>query len=40
MCVPGAHRGQKDPLELELEMLVSYHVGDESQTPWKSGQYS
>ena len=29
-CVPDAHRDQKmalDPLELELEMLVSCHVG-------------
>jgi hypothetical protein len=29
-CVPGVLRGQKkasDPLELELEMVVSYHFG-------------
>ena len=30
MCVPGAHRSQnraKDPLELELKMVVRCHVG-------------
>ena len=29
-CVPGAHRSQKresDPLELEVQMVVSYYVG-------------
>lgn len=32
--VPGAHKGQKrvlDPSELELQMIVSHHVGDENQ---------
>ena len=35
MCVPGAFGGQKivlDPLELELQMLGSYHVGAGTQT--------
>ena len=43
MCVylPVAHGVQKralDPLELELQMVVSHHVGAENQTwvPWKS----
>ena len=32
-CMPGAHGGQeKDPLELELQMLVSHHVGARNQT--------
>lgn len=29
MCMPGAHRSQKkvlDPLPLELQKVVSYHV--------------
>jgi hypothetical protein len=29
-CMPGAHGGQKwvlDPLELELQMVVSSHLG-------------
>lgn len=33
-CVPGASRGQKrvsDPVELELQMLVNYHVGSGKQ---------
>lgn len=33
-CVPGASSGQKrvsDPVELELQMLVSYHVGSGKQ---------
>lgn len=35
MCKPGAHRSQDsglDPLELELWMVVSYHVGAENGT--------
>lgn len=35
MCVPGALGGQKivlDPLELELQMLGSYHAGAGTQT--------
>jgi hypothetical protein len=30
-CIPGGHRGQKrvlDPLELQLQMAVRFHVGD------------
>ena len=33
--VPGAHRGQKrasDPLELELQMVVSHQVGSRNGT--------
>ena len=26
ICIPGAHRGQKIPLELELQMVVSCHL--------------
>lgn len=32
MCIPGAYEGQNralDPLELELQMVVSRHVGNE-----------
>lgn len=34
MCVPGVHNGQKrvlDPSELEIQMIVSHHVGAENQ---------
>ena len=34
MCVPVAQRDQKkapEPLELELQMVVSYHVGAGNQ---------
>lgn len=34
-CVPGAHgsqRGVSDALELELQMIMWYHVGDGNQT--------
>ena len=34
MCVSVAGRGQKrvsDPLELELQMVVSHHVGAENK---------
>lgn len=34
-CVPSATRGQRralDPLELELKMAMSCHVGTETQT--------
>lgn len=36
MCVPGACRGQKrvsDPLELELQMVVSHNAGAGNR-PW------
>lgn len=35
MPVPGTLRGQKlvlDPLELELQVIISYHVGTGNQT--------
>jgi hypothetical protein len=35
ICVPGAHRGQKlalDPLEQELQIVMSYQVGAGNQT--------
>jgi hypothetical protein len=34
MCMPGAHGGHKralDPLELELQGVVSYHMGAGNQ---------
>lgn len=34
-CACGAHRGQKmasDPLGVELQMVVSFHVGAGNQT--------
>jgi hypothetical protein len=45
MCVPGVQRGQKrawDPLELELQMALSCHVGSGNWTwvPWESSQCS
>lgn len=44
MCV-GAWEGQKnvsDPLDVELEMVVSYHVaaGNRTQLLFKSQKYS
>lgn len=30
VCVPGAHGGQKSPLGLELQMIVSCYVGARS----------
>ena len=37
-CVPGVFRGQKvwNPLELELQTVMSHHVGDEI-APWSHG---
>lgn len=35
ICVPGAREGQKrgsNPLEMELQVIVSYHVGCENWT--------
>lgn len=35
MPMPGTLRGQKlalDPLELELQVIISYHVGTGNQT--------
>ena len=35
MCVPGTHRAQKnvlDPLEVELQMVLSHYVGVGNQT--------
>jgi hypothetical protein len=45
VCVCGAHTSQKrasDPLEPELEMVVSYCVGSRNHTwvLWKSSQCS
>lgn len=42
-AMPGTCRGRKrmsDPLELELEMFESCHVGvgNENQVPWKNSQ--
>lgn len=42
-CVPAVHRGQErvlDPLELELQMVVSQYVGAENQNCvlWKNSQ--
>lgn len=30
MCVPGTHGEQKesDPMKLELQMFVNYHIGE------------
>lgn len=45
-AIPGTCSGQKrrisDPLELELEMFGSHHVGTggENQVLWKSSQCS
>lgn len=36
MFMPGAYTGQKaawDPLELELQAVVSHHVDNGNQTP-------
>jgi hypothetical protein len=43
--VSGAHEDQKrasDPLELELQTVVSHHVGSRNQTwvLWRNGQCS
>jgi hypothetical protein len=45
MYMPGAKGGQKrapDPLELEFQMVVTYHVGarNQKQVIWKSSQCS
>jgi hypothetical protein len=42
MYVPGAQRGQKmesDPLGVELQTIVSNHMGDRTQT-WVLWEYS
>ena len=33
VCISGASRRASDPLELESQMVVSYHVGAENQNP-------
>jgi hypothetical protein len=45
MCVPDACGGQKrmpNPLELELQVVVSHHVGAGNQiwVPWNCSKYS
>jgi hypothetical protein len=48
VCAPPgfhSHRGQRmvlDPLELELEMVASHHLGlgNQTLTPWNSNQCS